>query len=63
MPSEYVLHGGSFSLFTRKLEATLEFYELPFRQESIGIGGDSDVAKRAGTHQIPVLETPERIHS
>ena len=59
MPSEYVLHGGSFSLFTRKLEAALEFYDLPFRQESIGIGGDSEVAKRAGTHQIPVLETPE----
>jgi hypothetical protein len=63
MPSEYVLRGGAFSPLTRILDAAPEFYHLPFRQESIGIGSDSQVAKRAGTHQITALETPERIHS
>ena len=59
MLREYTIHGAPFSLFTRKLEAALRFYGLPFRQESMGIGEDSEAAKRAGTHQIPVLETPE----
>jgi glutathione S-transferase len=59
MPYEYVIHGAPFSLFTRKLEAALQFYELPFRLETAGIGGDGAAAKRADTHQIPVLQTPE----
>ena len=59
MANEYVLHGAPFSLFTRKLEAALTFYAMPFRTEAAGIGGESELAKRAGTHQIPMLETPE----
>jgi len=57
--SEYVIHGAPFSLFTRKLEAALIFYDLPFRHVTAGIGEESEAARRSGTHQIPILETPE----
>lgn len=59
MPEPYVIHGAPFSLFTRKLEAALRFYDLPFRLENAGIGDDATASKRADTHQIPVLHTPE----
>lgn len=53
--SEYVIHGPSISLFTRKLEAAFVFYGVPFRTEM----PNPDVAARAATHQVPVLVTPE----
>ncbi len=59
MPDDYVIHGAPFSLFTRKLEAAFRFYDLPFRLENAAIGGDETAARRADTHQIPVLHTPE----
>lgn len=52
---EYEIHGPSISLFTRKLEAALRFYGVPFRRQM----PDPDVAGRAATHQVPVLRTPE----
>jgi len=58
-PSEYVVYGAPFSLFTRKLEAALGFYDIPFRRQAKGIGEGDDVERRAGTHQVPVLHTPE----
>ncbi len=57
--SEYVLHGIPRSLFTRKLRAALDFYRLPHRVQERGTGGDDAIGVRAGTHQIPILETPE----
>lgn len=58
-PDGYVVYGAPFSLFTRKLEAALRFYGLPFRSEPAGIRGDGEAQTRAATHQIPVLQTPE----
>jgi glutathione S-transferase len=55
----WVLYGTGFSLFTRKLEAALRFYGAPFRTESKALRSSDDVERRAGTHQIPVLRTPE----
>jgi glutathione S-transferase len=57
--SEYVIHGIPRSLFTRKLQAAIAFYGLPHRIEPRGTGADDPLGQRAGTHQIPVLETPE----
>jgi len=54
----YTIHGIPRSLFTRKLEAAFAFYGLPFDRAPRGIG-DDEIGKRAGTHQIPILETPE----
>ena len=55
----YVIHGIPRSLFTRKLQAAFDFYGLDHAMEPRGIGGDDDLGQRAGTHQIPILETPE----
>ncbi|HEX3887875.1 MAG TPA: glutathione S-transferase family protein [Phenylobacterium sp.] len=56
----YVLYGSRQSLFSRKLEAALIFQGAPFefvlkRQQP----DVRDIEQRAGTHQVPVLLTPE----
>ncbi len=61
MASIYRLHGHPLSYFSRKLEAALIFYGAPFEAVEVAFGpqGMTDVRRRAGTHQLPVLETPE----
>lgn len=56
---DYVIYGNELSYFTRKLEAALRFYGLPhtLRPKSPDIA--ADIEQRAGTHQVPVLQTPE----
>lgn len=54
--SGYTIYGGELSYFTRKLEAAMVFYGADFRMQSKR--GDT-VEARAGTHQVPVLHTPE----
>lgn len=55
----YVVHGAPISLFTRKLEAALDFYGVRFEQQRRGTRDGGELEARAGTHQIPVLVTPE----
>jgi glutathione S-transferase len=56
----YVLYGSRQSLFTRKLEAALIFYRAPFVFElKRGRPDVQEIEQRAGTHQAPVLLTPE----
>jgi len=55
----YVLYGADFSLFTRKLQAALRFYGAPFRLEQKQPRNADEIEKRSGTHQVPVLRTPE----
>jgi glutathione S-transferase len=59
MQSEYVLYGPPLSLFTRKLEAALRFYGVPFRREDKTGENGPELESRSGTHQVPVLRTPE----
>jgi len=59
LPSEYVLYGPPISLFTRKLEAALRFYDAPFRRENKTGENGPGIEQRAGTHQVPALQTPE----
>lgn len=55
----YVLYGPDPSAFTRKLEAALIFYRAPFERVS-EIGDQRErLQSRAGTHQLPLLSTPE----
>jgi len=55
----YTLFGPDPSGFTRKLEAALIFYQAPF-DRVIAIGEERETLKqRAGTHQLPVMRTPE----
>lgn len=55
----YVLYGPDPSAFTRKLESALMFYGPAF--ERVREIGDerAELQIRAGTHQVPVLRTPE----
>ena len=51
----YAVYGHELSLFSRKLEAAMIFYEADFSF----LPQDLTMNQRAGTHQIPVLQTPE----
>lgn len=56
----YLLYGSIPSLFTRKLEAALQFYRAPYAFRSKGAQPDVRLLEqRAGTHQVPLLQTPE----
>lgn len=55
----YVLFGHSLSLFTRKLEAAMMFYGEPFEFRVKSPENAAEIERRAGTHQMPVLLTPE----
>lgn len=51
----YTIYGGELSYFTRKLEAAMIFYGAPFELQA----KPPEAESRAGTHQVPVLHTPE----
>lgn len=53
----YTIYGGELSYFSRKLEAAMIFYGANFQFKSKGEG--ENVELRSGTHQVPVLQTPE----
>lgn len=57
--NHYVVYGWEHSYFTRKLEAALHFYGADFERKRIDSTLRREVRLRAGTHQIPVLHTPE----
>ena len=57
--SGYTIYGAPISLFTRKLEAAFDFYQLPCQSERKGTRDDSELEQRTGSHQIPQLVTPE----
>lgn len=55
MAQSYRIYGNPLSYFTRKLEAALIFYGADFVSEP----KPADAEARSGTHQVPVLHTPE----
>lgn len=56
----YILYGSPQSLFTRKLQNALMFYGAPFEfRRKRGSNMEQEIESRSGTHQIPVLNTPE----
>ncbi len=59
MTSCYILYGGPLSYFTRKLEAALNFYGIDYVLEGKTPDNRAEVEGRSGTHQVPVLKTPE----
>lgn len=52
------IYGSPISLFTRKLEAAFEAYGIDFVVQQKDAGNRATLEARAGTHQVPVLETP-----
>ena len=57
--SAYVVYGGELSYFTRKLEAGLIFYGLDYEIRGKTQDIRAEIESRSGTHQVPVLHTPE----
>lgn len=55
----YLLYGARLSYFTRKLEAALELMQVPFEYRSKTLAVREEIERRANTHRIPVLHTPE----
>ena len=55
----YVLWGGEHSLFTRKLQAMLNYLGVSYEFKLKAEATQSRVEARLGTHFIPGLETPE----
>ncbi|MCR9259019.1 MAG: glutathione S-transferase family protein [Pseudomonadaceae bacterium] len=59
MAKNYIVYGGELSLFTRKLEAAMDFYGADYIREAKTQENAELIERRSGTHQIPVLLTPE----
>jgi len=59
MNSNYIIYGGELSYFTRKLEAAMIFYGVDFDLRSKNRADPEEIESRSGTHQVPVLQTPE----
>ena len=55
----YVMWGGEHSLFTRKLEAMLNYLGLDYEFKLKTRVSDKEMEARLGTHFIPGLQTPE----
>jgi glutathione S-transferase len=56
----HLLYGSHQSLFSKKLEAALIFYGTPYEfRVKRGRADAAEIEQRAGTHQVPVLVTPE----
>lgn len=54
----YTVYGGRHSFFTQKLTCAMNWY-FGNQTDFLPPRANPDAAKRAGTHQIPVLLTPE----
>lgn len=59
MSEPYAVYGMELSYFTRKMEAAMQWYGLPFERRSKDMQIQSELESRAGTNQIPVLRTPD----
>ena len=59
MTQHYTLYGSEFSLFTMKLDAALRFYGADYRLKRKTPDIAQNIESRSGTHQVPVLLTPE----
>ena len=55
----YVVYGNPLSYFTRKLTAAMDFLDLPCELRAKDAAVAEEVERRSGTHQVPVLHTPE----
>ncbi len=58
-PARYVVYGWQRSYFTRKLIAALHFYGADWEYQNKTTENADEIRLRSGTHQVPVLHTPE----
>ncbi len=55
----YFVFGNPLSYFTRKLEAAMDFYGAHYQSRRKSPEVAAEIESRSGTHQVPVLQTPE----
>lgn len=58
-PNHYVVYGWQRSYFTHKLMAALHFYGADWSFVAKTADNEAEIRLRSGTHQVPVLHTPE----
>jgi glutathione S-transferase len=56
---KYTMWGGEHSLFTRKLQAMLNYLDVDYEFKLKGGEAGKEMEARLGTHFIPGLQTPE----
>lgn len=59
MAIQYTIYGGELSYFSRKLEAAMIFYGVDYQFKGKSQEMREEIEYRSGTHQVPVLQTPE----
>ncbi|MCC5996990.1 MAG: glutathione S-transferase [Oceanicaulis sp.] len=59
LPGEYLIYGADPSYFTRMVEAAMRYMRIPHRALPKSPDVRDRLEARAGTHLIPVVETPE----
>ena len=59
MSQNYTIYGGPLSYFSRKLQAAMIFYGADFTFAEKRQNDSELIETRSGTHQVPVLHTPE----
>ncbi len=59
MNQHYIVYGGDLSYFSRKLESAMVFYGADFESVPKTAANSQMLEQRTGTHQVPVLGTPE----
>ncbi len=57
---EYKLIGIELSMFSRKLQAQLQFQQIPWRWQFKTQALTAAIEQRVGSHFIPALETPDK---
>ncbi len=60
--TSYTVYGMDRSYFSRKLDAAMTWYGLPFEFVAKTMVVAADVEAKAGTRQVPVLVTPDGSH-
>lgn len=57
--SKYIVYGNELSYFTRKLETAMIFYGANYELRAKDASNGPEIEQRSGTHQVPVLQTPD----
>jgi glutathione S-transferase len=56
---KYLVYGYSLSYFSRKLEAAMDWYGLDYEFRIKAPELKTELEKRSGSHQVPILVTPQ----
>jgi len=62
MTRPYQLYGFGLSYFTRKMEAALRLYGVPFRRRSKTVINWRRLERRSGTRKVPVVVGQDRLY-